>query len=388
MMQTPFLQEELLELRNKNLYRKIRTFIPVDSVHVNWQGRPLILFCANDYLGLSCDERVKEAVHQAVDRYGAGAGAARLISGTSELHTSLEDRLAEFKQKESALVFSAGYLANLGVLTAIAGKKDLILMDKLCHASLIDAAKLSQATLRVFPHKQYQKCEEILSGAHEFRRKILVTDTVFSMDGDLADLPELIKLKHKYQCLLVTDDAHGTGVLGLRGSGAAEDGGLANQIDIITGTLSKAFGCLGGFAAASAEMVEYLINFSRPFIFATALPPMLCAAALKGLDILETDPAVRHRLWQNIQKIHQGLVDLGFETGPITSPIFPILFGDEKKALNVSDALLERGFLIPAVRYPTVPKGKARLRLTVSAAHTGKDIQQLLEALKKVKNNE
>lgn len=379
------LEEELNELRTQDLYRELRTLSPIDSTHAYFNRREIVLFCGNDYLGLSHHPRVIEAARKAADKYGIGAGAARLISGTSDLHTQLEEKIAAIKGKEKALVFTAGYLANLGALTALAGKEDVIILDKLCHASLIDGARLSEATIRVFPHKNYSKCEELLQQSQNARRKILVTDTVFSMDGDLSDLGELARLKEQYQALLVVDDAHGTGVLGLNGHGAAEDLKLESQIDVIVGTFSKALGCLGGFAAGSSEIIDYLINRSRSFIFATALPPMICAAALEALTLVEEEPALRHRLWQNIQKMHSGLIAAGFEMGPITSPIFPVMVGEEKAALDLSRSLLDKGFLVPAVRYPTVAKGKARLRVTVSAAHSEKDIEKFLETLKSLK---
>jgi 7-keto-8-aminopelargonate synthetase-like enzyme len=437
------LREELAELQARDLYRKLRTLRPIDSTHayldsfphpnplpegerrVRAQGKEILLFCGNDYLGLSHHPRVIEAAKEAIRRCGIGSGAARLISGTSELHTRLEEKLAAFKRKEKALVFTTGYLTNLGVLSSLAGKEDLIVMDKLCHASLIDGARLSGATLRVFPHKNYQKCEEILkqnfcntpapclpagkalSSLPKRERgrgkRILVTDSVFSMDGDLADLAELVRLKEKYDCLLVVDDAHGTGVLGLEGRGAAEDLRLENKIDCIVGTLSKALGCLGGFVAASSEMIDYFINTARSFIFATSLPPLLCAAALRAFEVIEEEPAIRYRLWQNIQKMHEGLQRAGFGNGdrllfdepsvksnlaPFpASPIFPIGIGSEKEALQVSEKLLNQGILAPAVRYPSVPKGKARLRVTVSAAHQSEDIERLIRNLSQIKTN-
>ncbi len=376
-----FFEDELSELAAHDLYRKIRTLEKTKGAHAVFEGRDLLLFCGNDYLGLSKDRRVLAAFQEAAADYGVGSGAARLISGTTALHTRLEERIAESKKKESALVYSAGYLANLGVLTALAGEKDLIVMDKLCHASLIDGARLSGATVRVFPHKNYGRLEEILEKNEEHRKRIIVSDTVFSMDGDLADLPGLVRIKEKYDCLLIVDDAHGTGVLGLKGGGAAEDLGLEAKIDVITGTLSKAVGCLGGFAAASKTVIEYLVNFSRPFIFATSLSPALCAAALEAFKIFEEDAPLRHKLWQNIQKINDGILSLGFSSPEITSPIFPIILGDEKKALEASESLLQQGIFVPAIRPPSVPKGSSRLRLTVSAAHSEEDIAKLMSAL-------
>ena len=376
-------EEELADLNLKNLFRRLRTLEPGTGVTAFFRGKEILLFCGNDYLGLSRHPRVIQAAQNALKSHGTGSGAARLISGTSDRHTRLEEKLAAFKNKDQAIVFSAGYLANLGVLTAVAGEKDLIVMDKLCHASLIDGARLSGAEVRVFPHKNYARCEEIISNAKDFSKKLLVTDTVFSMDGDLADLSELVRIKKKYGCFLIADDAHGTGVLGLFGRGLAEDQKLEGHIDIVTGTLSKALGTLGGFAAGSSLMMDYLINKARSFIFATSLPPALCAAALEAIWVIESEPEIRRKLWKNVQVLHEGLSKQGWPLGPITSPILPLLIGDEKKALQVSEALLEQGILIPAIRTPTVPKGKARLRITVSAAHDEAHIQKLLKILAK-----
>lgn len=382
------LAEELNDLRQKNLLRKLRTLTDCQGTRARWQGKELTLFCGNDYLGLSRDPRIIEAARSAMNQYGLGSGAARLISGTTELHTRLEEEIARFKKKERALVFGAGYLANLGTLSALAGEKDLIVMDKLSHASLIDGARLSGATLRVFPHKDYERCEEILvvarlprpfGGAREprpYRRILLVSDTVFSMDGDLADLPELIRLKREYDCLLIVDDAHGLGVFGSNGRGVSD--GLEEEIDCITGTFSKAFGVFGGFAAASDTLINHLINFSRPFIFATAPPPAFQAAALEALRVIQQEPSHRQKLFENVDRIQKFLKPRGSASG---SPIFPIIIGEENEALRISDALLERGILIPAIRYPSVPKAKARLRLSVSAAHTEKDLEKLFAGL-------
>ncbi len=375
------LGEELQDLKARGLFRKIRTLTDWRGTRARWEGEELLLFCGNDYLGLSQNPSVIEAASKALREYGVGAGAARLISGTTQLHTTLETQIARFKRKENALVFGAGYLANLGALTALAGEKDLIVMDKLCHASLIDAARLSGARLRIFLHKNYDKAREILKNSTGFRRRVLVSDSVFSMDGDLADLSELVRLKKGYDAVLLVDDAHGTGVLGREGRGATE--GFEKEIDVITGTFSKAFGVFGGFAAASGTLVQHLVNTARPFIFATAPPPSLMAAILESLRLISEAPALREKLWQNVKKVQNFLTRQGVETNP-GSPIFPVLIGDEKEAVRISETLLEKGILLPAVRYPSVAKGKARLRLTVSAAHTDGDFEKLFRALEEV----
>lgn len=377
------LEEELTAIRAKGLYRKLRLLTPGQNAKANYEGREVTLFCGNDYLGLSRHPRVLQAAKKALEAHGLGSGAARLISGTTDFHVQLEAALARLKNKPRALLYSAGYLANVGVLSAIANERDLIVMDKLCHSSLIDGAKLSGANFRVFPHKQYEKCSEIFEKiGSSYRKKILVSDTVFSMDGDLADFQELARIKRKYDCVLILDDAHGTGVLGTNGGGALEDEHLEESADIVIGTLSKALGCFGGFAVASEAIIEYLINTSRTFIFATSLPAPVCAGALEAIRILADEPEIRFRLWKNVQKVHQAIQAAGFEPGPIRSPIFPVPVGGEKEAVDAFDRLLEQGLFVPAVRYPTVPKGKARLRVTVSAVHSEEDIGRLQDALK------
>lgn len=389
---THSLLQDLDELQQRHLLRRLRGLTLVSPVHATGVGAycsntPLLLFCTNDYLGLSQDSRVLEAAQKAITLHGLGSGAARLISGTHPLHLRLESELASYKKKEAALLFGSGYLANLGVLSALAGEEDLIVLDKLSHASLIDGARLSGAAVRVFPHRNYARAEEILQAEKNpaTRRKILVSDAVFSMDGDTADLNELARLKKQYDCLLVIDDAHGIGILGKTGRGATE--GWEESIDVIVGTLSKSFGVFGGFAAASKEIVDYLINFSRPFIFATAPPPALSAAALESLRILRDESDLRESLWRNVIRVSEFLKEKDGQKGPgpfCVSAILPLMIGEEKKALEISEALLEKGILIPAIRYPSVAKGKARLRLSVSAAHTQKDLNQLFRALSDV----
>lgn len=370
-------EQELEELRQKDLYRRLKILEGRDATRVFYENRELLLFCGNDYLGLSHDSRLVSAMKAAADTYGVGSGAARLISGTTRHHARLEEKTAAFKGKENALIYTAGYLANLGVLSALAGEKDLIVMDKLCHASLIDGARLSGAQVRVFPHKNYERAGEILKQAEKFEKKLLVSDTVFSMDGDQADIPELVRLKKQYGCLLILDDAHGTGVLGKKGTGAAE--GFEKDMDVITGTFSKAVGVIGGFAATSNFLREVLINKSRSFIFATSLPPALCAAAAEGLSVLEKDSSLRAKLRENMETLQKELSGL---MEPASFPIFPVIIGPENEAVRISEVLLNQGFLVPAVRTPAVPKGKARLRITLSAVHDAEQIRKLAAALK------
>ncbi len=377
-------QKELKEIQAKNLYRSLRVLKEHEGTRAVFEGKRVLLFCGNDYLGMSRHPRVIAAAHKALDRYGVGARSARLIAGTTEAHERLEKKIAQFKNKEGALVFAAGFLTNLGILTTFAGKEDVVIMDKLCHASLIDGARLSGAEMRVFPHKNYEKCEEVLKKSTA-QRKILVTENVFGMDGDRADLGELTRLKKKYDALLIVDDAHGTGVFGKDGPGATA--AFAKGIDVIMGTLSKAIGGLGGFVAADKVLIDYLVNFARPFIFATALPPVLCEAAREAFCVIEEEPALLKRLWMNVDKVYRALTRLGFQLATPESAVLPVILGDEKETLEAFEKLLAQGIFIPAVRYPTVPKGKARLRITVSAAHTEDDILELERAFSKLKKS-
>lgn len=374
-------QQDIQELKEKNLYRSLRVLEEHEGTRAVFEGRKMILFCGNDYLGMSRHPRLIAAAHKAIDRYGIGARSARLISGTTEAHAALEKKIAAFKHKDSALVFGSGFLANLGLLTTFAGKDDVIMMDKLCHASLIDGARLSGAEIRVFPHKHYAKCEDILKKCTA-PRKLVVTENVFGMDGDRADLNELIRIKSKYGALLVVDDAHGTGVFPKGSPGATSS--YSQGIDLIMGTLSKAIGGLGGFVAADRDLIDYLTNFARPFIFATALPPVLCETAREAFCVIEEEPQLLEKLWANIREAYQGLTKLGFHLAEPESAVLPVILGDEKKAMEAFEKLLALGVFIPAVRYPTVPKGKARLRITVSAAHTAEDIEALLQAFRAI----
>lgn len=365
---------ELSALKEKNLYRELREIENQDGVHAIYQGKPVLLFCGNDYLGLSRHPRVKTAAIRAAEKLGVGAGAARLTSGSCPSHRKLEEKIAAHKGFERTLVYSAGYLANLGTLTAIADEKTEIIFDKLCHASLIDAVKLSGAAFRVFPHNDYARCEELLAKSSA-AKKIILVESVFGMDGDTADLEKLSAIKKKYGALLFVDDAHGTGVIEVK---------AMRKADIVTGTLSKAVGAIGGFAATSNALAELILNRARPFMFATALPPMICEAAHEAFCVMEEEPALHEKLWQNIRAAHKELKALGFEISEPQSAVLPVILGDEKKALDAFQKLLEQGVFVPAIRYPTVPKGKARLRVTVSALHADADIQKLIKALKKV----
>lgn len=373
------LQAELAELRAVGLYRQLRAVTTAQGARIVVDGRELLNFSSNDYLGLANDPVLKRAATEAVERWGVGAGASRLVCGNLEPYRLLEDKLARFKNKEAAIVFGSGYAANVGTITALVGEGDVVILDKLDHASIIDGARQSGATIRVYPHRNLKKLESILQQAGDYRRRLIVTETVFSMDGDLAPLAEIVALKQKYDAWLMIDEAHATGLYARNRRGIAEATGVEEQIDVTLGTLSKALGCAGGFVVGSQVLIDYLRNRSRSLIYSTALPPAVCAAAAAAVDFVMSDAghARREALWRNVSELKNGLSALGVQNES-RSPIIPIIVGDEQAAMDLSGKLYEQGIFVPAIRYPTVPRGKARLRVTVSAAHSAADIQQFL----------
>ena len=377
--------DDLAPLRAASLHRKLRTLESPQSPLVRIEGADLINFSSNDYLGLANAEPVRAAFKQGIDLYGAGAGASRLVCGTLAPHAALERTLAAFKKTEAALTFSSGYATAMGTLPALCGPDDFILLDKLSHACLIDSAKLSGATLRIFPHNHLEKLEHLLqwarSRARAASRILVVTESIFSMDGDWADLWEFVKLKETYGALLLLDEAHAFGIMGPQGRGLAAKLGLAARVDIQMGTFSKAAGLSGGYLCGSQPLIDLLINRARSFIYSTAPPPALAHAT--GEVLRHWLPTAfgedrRARLWSNLAYLSTVL------EGRIPEPssaIVPLHIGSEAGALRLSALLLENGFLIPAIRYPTVAKGKARLRLTVSSGHTREQIESLAATL-------
>ncbi|HTS19005.1 MAG TPA: 8-amino-7-oxononanoate synthase [Verrucomicrobiae bacterium] len=362
------------------LYRFLRTVTSAQGPRIELDGREFLNFSSNDYLGLANDPALKQAASEAITRYGVGAGASRLVCGNLQPYEDLEGKLAAFKAKEAALVFSSGYAANVGTITALVGEGDVVILDKLDHASIIDGARQSGATIRVYPHKNLKKLETIVQQTGSFRRKLIVTETVFSMDGDLAPLTEIVELKEKYGAWLMIDEAHATGLYAKNRRGLAEAAGVEDKIDVTLGTLSKAFGCLGGFVAGSQTLIDFLRNRARSFIYSTALPPLVCAAAGAAVDFVMSDAGHerRDRLWRNVSEMKNGMSILGIQNES-RSPIIPIIIGDETAAVAISQQLYDRGIFVPAIRFPTVPKGKARLRVTVTAAHGQTDIQHFLK---------
>jgi len=345
-------------------------------------GRQVVCLCGNDYLGLACDPAVKAAASEAIGRWGVGAGASRLVSGTTTLHVELERRLAEFKGAEAAIVMPTGWMANHVAIHALAGAGDLILSDKLNHASIIDAAMSSGARVRTYAHRDVRRAEALLERhRREHRRCLIVTDSLFSMDGDFAPLGELVELKNRHDAMLLIDEAHATGVFGEHGRGVAELLGVERDIDATVGTLSKAIGALGGFVAGPRALIETICNTGRAFMFTTALPPALCAAAMAAIQIIRDEPRRRSDLLQLAQVLRLRLSGAGFQVGNSVSQIIPVIIGGAPEAVRVSKALLEEGFLVPAIRPPTVPKGSSRLRVSLSAKHEQDDLRRFAGVL-------
>ncbi|WP_027338855.1 8-amino-7-oxononanoate synthase [Halonatronum saccharophilum] len=379
-------KSELDSLKKEGLYRRLRVLEGSQSPRTIVDGREVIMLASNNYLGLSTNKQVKEEVIEIVRRYGIGSGGSRLTTGNYDLHRELEKRLAQFKETEDALVFNTGYMANIGVLTTLVGKGDIIICDKLNHASIIDGCRLSKAKLRVYRHNNMEQLERKLQGAGKYRRRLIVTDGVFSMDGDLAPLDQIVNLARKYDAMVMVDDAHGTGVLGKNAGGSVEYFGLEGQVDIQLGTLSKALGSEGGFVAGSRELIDLLRNKSRSFVYSTALSPSTIGGSLASLRYLTEHPEIIEKLWNNIKFLKSGLEDLGYDLLPSNSAIIPIIIGDAKRATSLSKALLEEGVLAPAIRPPTVAKGSSRLRVTVMANHSRSDLEEALRAFAKVKS--
>jgi len=377
------LEQRLQELAARHLTRHLTPLHSGTGPSVEMAGRQILLFASNDYLGLAMHPEVVQSAIEATQRFGAGAGAARLISGSLPPHQELESALAQFKGTEAALTFSSGYLANIGTIPALIGRGELVLADRLSHASLIDGCRLSVADFRVYRHKDTDHLKSLLAKRRRGRRTLIVTDGLFSMDGDLAPLPELSQLAQDYEADLYIDDAHGTGVMGLHGRGTAEHFGINADLPFQMGTLGKAFGSSGAYLAGPSTLIRYLMNTSRSFIFTTAPPPSSAAAVTAALRIMQREPERRARLWANRERLFTGLTRLGFNLSPTVTPIMPILVGDAEIALTFAQHLFREGVYAPAIRPPTVPNATSRVRVTVTSEHTVNHIDQALTAFQR-----
>ena len=384
-MRATFIAAELQSAKDAGLYRQLRLVEGEQGPLLTLDGREVINFSSNNYLGIANHPALAAAAKAAIDRYGCGSGASRLISGNMTLHEELEAKLAQFKNTEAALVFNSGFQANIGILSTLAGEGDVILSDALNHASIIDGCRLSKAQTLVYAHCDLNELEAALKQAASARRRMIVTETIFSMDGDEAPLREIVELAEKYDAMVMVDEAHGTGVFGANGAGVVAKLGLASRVLVQMGTLGKALGGFGAYVAGSRELCDLLINRCRSFIFTTSLPPAVMAMALAAIDLVQSEPERRAALQHNCQKLKQGLSRLGFELGKSTSPILPLIVGDAARCMALSAALLERGVFAQGIRPPTVPVGTSRLRITLMATHSAEQIERALSVFEEVK---
>ena len=384
-----FTKDVLETAKRNNTYRTLRTMETPESSHVKicvagaHASSEQILLASNSYLDLANIPELKQAMAQAVLDWGTGSGGARLTTGNKTPHDELENELAKFKGEETAITFNTGYMANVGTISALCGKSDIIFSDALNHASIIDGIRLSRATCVVYKHNDMTDLECAIQENATNQKMLIVTDAVFSMDGDLANLPELLRIAHTYNCLLMIDEAHATGVIGRTGRGLAEHYGCEHA-DVTVGTLSKAIACEGGFVAGKKQLIEFLKNKSRSFIFTTAMSPAMAAGALRNLQFLESHPERVHQLQENVKFFCKALQREGLNVPQSPSAIIPVIIGDEAAALNASAKLLERGYVIPAIRYPTVAKGQARLRASLMATHTHEELECAAKAIAQV----
>ena len=380
-----YLKEQLAELEAQGLAQHPRTLEGEQRARTRFDGHEVINLASNNYLGLAAHPRLKEAAARAAAEFGAGSGAVRTIAGTMTLHRELERRFAEFKGAEAALMFQSGFTSNAGTVAAILGREDVIVSDELNHASIIDGARLSRAEIKVFPHKDAEAADRLLAEtAVPGRRQLLITDGVFSMDGDIAPVPDLLVVAERRGAIFMIDDAHASGVLGPGGKGTVAHFGLdPRRVDVQVGTLSKAIGVLGGFIAGPPHLIAWLVNRGRPFLFSTSAPPAVTAACIAALDVIAEEPERIARLWDNTELFKKGLHDLGFDTGASETPITPVIVGEEQAAQDLSRLLFEEGVFTPPVVFPTVPKGRARVRTIVTADHTRADLEEALEAFRR-----
>ncbi|MGD6816083.1 glycine C-acetyltransferase [Metabacillus sp. 84] len=378
-----YLQAELDEMKKQGTFRKL---VPLESEQgskVIINGKEVIQLSSNNYLGLTSHPRLRRAAVDAAQKYGAGTGSVRTIAGTFSMHEELEQKLAAFKHTEAALVFQSGFTTNQGVLSSILTQEDVVISDSLNHASIIDGIRLTKAARKVYKHVDMDDLERALKESAEYRVRLIVTDGVFSMDGNIAPLPEIVELAEKYDALIMVDDAHASGVLGENGRGSVNHFSLDGRVHIQVGTLSKAIGVLGGYVASTKTLIDYLIHKGRPFLFSTSHPPAVTAACMEAIDVLLEEPELIEKLWDNAKFFKEGLEKLGFDTGKSETPVTPVIVGDEARCHQFSDKLLEYGVFAQGIAFPTVSKGQARVRTIVTAQHSRQELQEALDLFEK-----
>jgi glycine C-acetyltransferase len=379
-----YLSTELDALKQQGLYRRLRVLEDAQKPSTTFDHRQVVNLSSNNYLGLTTHPRLREKALEAIQRLGVGSGSVRTIAGTMAIHVELEERLAAFKKTEAVVVFQSGFTANAGTVSSILTKDDVVISDELNHASIIDGCRLSQATVKVFAHKDVDGARQILRTLRSSGRRLLITDGVFSMDGDLGPLPALCALAEEFGCIMMVDDAHASGVFGRNGRGTIDHFDVHGRVDVQVGTLSKAFGALGGYVAGSRTLIDFLYHRARPFLFSTSHPPAVAAACIAAIDVLLEEPQIIDRLWANTRFFKQGLRGLGFDTGLSESPITPVIAGDGALAMKLSDRLFEEGVFAQGIGFPTVPRDKARVRTIVTATHTREELQFALDTFARV----
>ncbi len=379
-----YLAEELNSLREQGLYRRLRVLDGAQAAQTSVDHRSVVNLSSNNYLGLTTHPKLRDKAIEATRRFGVGSGSVRTIAGTMDIHMALERKLAEFKRTEAAVVFQSGFTANAGTVSSILGRDDVIVSDELNHASIIDGARLSRATIKVFPHRDAAAARAIVEGLPRGQRTLIITDGVFSMDGDLGALPALCELADDMGCIMMVDDAHASGVFGKNGRGTVDHFGLHGRVDVQVGTLSKAIGALGGYVAGSQALIDSLHHRARPFLFSTSHPPAVAATCLAAIEVLESEPELIDRLWENTRFFKNGLKEIGFDIGPGESPITPVIVGDAALAMKLSDRLFDEGVFAQGIAFPTVARDRARVRTIVTATHTRDQLVFALDCFRKV----
>jgi glycine C-acetyltransferase len=379
-----YLSTEIDSLKQQGLYRHLRILDGEQKPKTTFDHRQVVNLSSNNYLGLTTHPRLREAALEATRTLGVGSGSVRTIAGTMDIHMELERRLAAFKKTEAVVVFQSGFAANAGTVAAVLTKDDVVVSDELNHASIIDGSRLSRATIKVFPHKDVDAARRIVRDLPAGQRKLLITDGVFSMDGDVGAVPELCAVAEEYGCIMMVDDAHASGVFGRNGRGTIDHFGVHGRVDIQVGTLSKAIGALGGYVAGSQPLIEFLYHRARPFLFSTSHPPAVAAACIAAIDVLEQEPQIIGRLWENTRFFKAGLQALGFNTGLSESPITPVIVGEGSRAMKLSDRLFDEGVFAQGIAFPTVARDKARVRTIVTATHTRDELQFALDVFARV----